>query len=52
LQIRIINPNFGQTTQDAVRHQSFNQINVAEKTPEQVTGVFSVFRLYTLYILS
>ena len=31
---------FEQTTQEAVSFRSFNKINVAEKTPEHVTGVF------------
>jgi len=38
-----------QTTQDAVRHQSFRLINVVEKTPLTHSGSFSLFKLYMIY---
>jgi hypothetical protein len=39
-----------QTTHDVTKHRPNNKCS--RKTPEQVTGVFSVFRLYTLYKVS
>jgi hypothetical protein len=38
-----------QTTQDAVRHPSFDKRNVTEKTTGAWSVVFSVFRLHIIY---
>jgi len=41
--------SFEQTTQDAVRHPSFDKRNVTEKTTGAWSVVFSVFILYMVY---
>jgi len=41
-----------QTTQDAVRHPSFDKRNVTEKTTGAWSVVFSVFSLYMVYKVS
>jgi len=41
-----------QTTQDAVRHPSFDKRNVTEKTTGAWSVVFSVFSMYIIYTRS